>query len=223
MSELVLSIHRAALGNTDVGVIPFNFEAIPSKAYALLPRGIVDNKQEFSAVANTLGMEFPQILGYFQLQNEGKFFAYQRKGKEKGLFGQWSIGIGGHVSQEDLIAVYEKDYESYPPIAELIYEGAKREISEELGVEANVFGELDCIDEFVEATTHAIQSFANETSMRHIGIPMTLSLDEAFVDVNDLQLDPAEFCNYKWMTVEELKAAVADFEDWSQILINSMK
>ena len=131
MSELVLAINREELKG--YGLLGFDLSDVDAYNYAFLPRAFADNKSH-GAIA--LGYIFPQILGYFQLQNsEGKFLAYQRKGKEKGLFGLWSIGVGGHVSQEDLHDVKLHTDEDYPYISALIYAGAMREIEEELGID----------------------------------------------------------------------------------------
>ncbi|WAW11618.1 phosphoesterase [Acinetobacter phage nACB1] len=224
MSELVIAIHRKELGNTDLGVIPFSFDDIDQTAYALLPRDIVDSKQEHAGTADAVGFAFPQILGYFQIMNEaGKYLAYQRKGKEAGLFGQWSIGIGGHVSQEDLYDVKLHTDEDYPPLATLVYAGAIRELQEELGIDPREFGALGSIDDFTYRANRIIQSYTNATSCRHVGIPLLLKLAQAGYKESSLNLDPAEFCNFKWMSVDELKANWNEFEDWSKWLINAME
>lgn len=215
MSELVLAINRDELNG--YGVIGFDLSKINGQNYAFLPREFADNKSH-GAVA--LGYIIPQILGYFQfVNNEGKYFAYQRKGKEKGLFGQWSIGIGGHVSQEDLFDVREYTDEVYPHIATLIYAGALRELQEEVGIDARWFSEFNSVDDFIEAVDRALVSNTTVTSAVHVGIPLTINVS-SFID--QMNLDPAEFCNFKWVTVEELQANVDQYEDWSQMLIKTM-
>lgn len=215
MSELVLAINREELKG--YGLLDFDLSSVSADNYAFLPRAFADNK---SHAAVALGYIFPQILGYFQLQNsEGKYLAYQRKGKEKGLFGQWSIGIGGHVSQEDLFDVHEHTDEDYPDIATLIYAGALRELQEEVGIDPRYLLEFNDVDDFIEAAKHILVSNSNVTSSVHVGLPMTL--DVSGIEDN-LVLEPAEFCNFKWVTVAELKADVAQYEDWSSMLINAM-
>ena len=215
MSELVLAINRDELNG--YGVIGFDLSEINAQNYAFLPREFADNKSH-GAVA--LGYIMPQILGYFQFVNdEGQYFAYQRKGKEKGLFGQWSIGIGGHVSQEDLFDVHEHTDEDYPDIATLIYAGALRELQEEVGIDARWFSEFNSVDDFIEAVDRALVSNTTVTSSVHVGIPLTINVS-SFLD--QMNLDPAEFCNFKWVTVEELQTNVDQYEDWSQMLIKTM-
>ena len=215
MSELVLAINRDELNG--YGVIGLDLSEINGQNYAFLPREFADNKSH-GAVA--LGYIMPQILGYFQFVNdEGQYFAYQRKGKEKGLFGQWSIGIGGHVSQEDLFDVHEHTDEDYPDIATLIYAGALRELQEEVGIDARWFSEFNSVDDFIEAIDRALVSNTTVTSSVHVGIPLTINVSSLLDQMN---LDPAEFCNFKWVTVEELQTNVDQYEDWSQMLIKTM-
>lgn len=215
MSELVLAINRDELNG--YGVIGLDLSKINGQNYAFLPREFADNKSH-GAIA--LGYIIPQILGYFQfVNNEGKYFAYQRKGKEKGLFGQWSIGIGGHVSQEDLFDVREYADEVYPHIATLIYAGALRELQEEVGIDARWFSEFNSVDDFIEAVDRALVSNTTVTSAVHVGIPLTINVS-SFID--QMNLDPAEFCNFKWVTIEELQTNVDQYEDWSQMLIKTM-
>lgn len=215
MSELVLAINYNQIQG--LGILPFNLSEIDAQDYAYVPRTFADSK---APNAIMLGVLFPQILGYFQLQNsEGKYLAYQRKGKEKGLFGQWSIGVGGHVSHEDLHDVQLHTDEMYPDIATLIYAGAVRELREELGIDPRYLLEFNSVDDFIEAVKHILVSRNTPTSSVHVGLPMTL--DVSGIEDN-LVLEPAEFCNFKWVTVDELKADVAQYEDWSSMLINAM-
>lgn len=220
MSELVLAVNREQLNKQHVGthgLYTINFNDIDPQDYAYLPRAYADNK---STEAILLGAMFPQILGYFQVVNpEGKILAYQRKGKEKGLFGKWSIGVGGHVSQEELFNVMET-ISNYPPIRNLIYEGAKRELEEEINLELTQLEEFaGGLTEFSEHVTQVLCSMNDATSSVHVGIPMEIELDKYCYE--NIKLDPAEFCNFKWMTKEELKASGLVFETWSQILVDS--
>lgn len=222
MSELVLAINRVQLAKQHVGthgLYPINFDAIDPQDYAYLPRAHADCK---SPAAIQLGALLPQILGYFQVVNpEGKILAYQRKGKEKGLFGKWSIGVGGHVSSEDLCELASTNLDNYPSLQEIIYQGAEREILEELNVElSNLEAFAGGSEDFSEQVEHVLCSMNDPTSSVHIGIPMELQLDSWSME--NLKLDPSEFCNFKWMTKEELKASDMEFETWSKILVETM-
>lgn len=208
MNELVLAVSRDALDvGTTSGIFPIDLNSIDSEAYALLPRHIADNKSE-SSVA--LGKLFPQILGYVQLVNEqGEILSYARKGKEKGLHGLRSIGVGGHVSHEELVtAIYRADEPTQlPKLTELIQLGLRRELLEEVGID---------IGTFMEANQLLI-SDSNLTSQVHVGLPMQLNVIES-----DIILEESEFLDARWIGIEELKVTVDIYEPWSQLIIQNM-
>ena len=208
MNELVLAVSREALDvGTASGIFPIDLNSIDSEAYALLPRHIADNKSD-SSVA--LGKLFPQILGYVQLINEqGEILSYARKGKEKGLHGMRSIGVGGHVSHEELVtAIYRSDEPTQlPKLTELIQLGLRRELLEEVGIDIGTYMEANQL----------LVSDSNITSQVHVGLPMKLHVKEA-----DISLDDSEFLDARWISVEELKATVDIYEPWSQLIIQQM-
>ena len=208
MNELVLAVSREALDvGTESGIFPIDLNSIDSEAYALLPRHIADNKSD-SSVA--LGKLFPQILGYVQLVNEqGEILSYARKGKEKGLHGMRSIGVGGHVSHEELVtAIYRSDEPTQlPKLTELIQLGLRRELIEEVGIDIGTYMEANQL----------LVSDSNITSQVHVGLPMKLHVKEA-----DISLDESEFLDARWISVEELKATVDIYEPWSQLIIQNM-
>ena len=208
MNELVLAVSREALDvGTTSGIFPIDLNSIDSEAYALLPRHIADNKSD-SSVA--LGKLFPQILGYVQLINEqGEILSYARKGKEKGLHGLRSIGVGGHVSHEELVtAIYRSDEPTQlPKITELIQLGLRRELLEEVGIDIGTYMEANQL----------LVSDSNITSQVHVGLPMQLNVAES-----DISLDESEFLDARWISVEELKATVDIYEPWSQLIIQDM-
>ena len=208
MNELVLAVSREALDvGTTSGIFPTDLNSIDSEAYALLPRHIADNKSDSSV---ELGKLFPQILGYVQLVNEqGEFLSYARKGKEKGLHGLRSIGVGGHVSHEELVtAIYRSDDPTQlPKLTELIQLGLRRELVEEVGID---------IGTYMEAS-QLLVSDSNTTSQVHVGLPMQLNVVES-----DISLEESEFLDACWISVEELKATVDIYEPWSQLIIQHM-
>ena len=208
MNELVLAVSREALDvGTASGIFPIDLNSIDSEAYALLPRHIADNKSDSSV---ELGKLFPQILGYVQLVNEqGEILSYARKGKEKGLHGLRSIGVGGHVSHEELVtAIYRSDEPTQlPKLTELIQLGLRRELLEEVGIDIGTYMEAN----------HLLISDSNLTSQVHVGLPMQLNVVES-----DITLEESEFLDARWISIEELKATVDIYEPWSQLIIQHM-
>lgn len=221
MTELVLAINRTELDKQDVGndgLYNFDLSTVDQRNYALLPRTFADNKSD---TAIDLGVMFPQILGYFQIVNpDGRILAYQRKGKEKGLLGKWSIGVGGHVNQEDMYEVEDYTGETYPDVGQLIYAGAVRELEEELGIQIGWVDELADYDSFEAAVNKILASFADKTSTVHVGIPLEVRIPEHIAET--LFLDPSEFLNYQWLAPTELKSGDLEWETWSKLLIDGM-
>ena len=224
MNELVLALHWDELRKQHAlpeGLCGFDLNEVDQQAYALLPRHIADNKKELLDSSLALGKIFPQILGYFQVVNpNGSILTYQRKGKEKGLVGKWSIGVGGHVSHEDFLDAVDTFTEDYPLLNEILWLGAKRELEEELGINVDWLEQFNSPDDFAEAVKSVIHTWDDHTSTMHVGLPMRLELSEHMYD--SLELEPAEFLNYKWLTPSELKLSGLEFETWSEILIDNM-
>jgi predicted NUDIX family phosphoesterase len=217
VSELVLAVNRQQLTQQGVGtkgIYPIDLTLLDQKEYALLPRESSDNK---SVQAITLGMIFPQILGYFQvIRPDGRILCYQRKGKEKGLLGKWSLGVGGHVSQEDFLDAIETYLVDYPSLQDIICLGSEREIEEELNLSlTKVLGK-----NLNEHFKRIISLDTDATSSVHVGLPVDLHITESQLD--KLKLDPSEFLNYQWLTSEEIKHGTHDWEPWSKLLIETM-
>lgn len=220
MSELVIAINREQLfaqGIHDSGLCTFDLSQINQSDYALLPREFADNKSDPAIV---LGNIFAQILSYVVVKNkEGKILTYQRKGKEKGLLGKWSIGVGGHISHEDFLALFNETHDYYPTLSNLIMIGTERELEEELGKDPNWFTEMfNSVDDFVEGIKFCLASYDDKTSAVHVGLPFTLEVDE-----DDITLEESEFLNYEWLYPEELMQHQMDktreYETWSRILL----
>lgn len=219
MTELVLAINAEELkhrGMNPTGLVDIDLSSLDQQNYAFLPRSFADNKSE---AAVTLGKMFPQILGYFQIVNhEGRILCYQRKGKEKGLLGKWSLGVGGHVSQEDLYESMDETYETFPDITDIIYRGAFRELNEELGINPEHTDELESSENFAENADKLLYSHADVTSSVHVGLPMKVQLTEYLFDM--IKLDKSEFLNYQWLLPSELNDG-REWETWSKLLIEA--
>lgn len=222
--ELVLALSRTEIakqGITANGVVDFDISEVDQQAYAWLPRHIADDKKTAESLNNAtvLGMLFPQILGYFQIMDEhGAILCYQRKGKEPGHHGKWSLGVGGHVSEEDWVNVNSYYGDDYPDLTTLVYSGALRELQEELGIDARWLDQMSSVDDFKTSADKLLHTYVDATSTMHVGLPMELVLPDHLIE--SLTLDPEEFINAKWLTKEGL-AHNTDmiFEPWSQLLI----
>lgn len=227
MTELVLAVNRMHLlkqGIPQTGLV--DAEYVDTKDYALLPRAFADNKLP---TGDTLGTLFAQVLPYAIVRHpDGRVLTYQRKGKEEGLRGQWSIGVGGHISHEDFSTACDKvkhrtGEDSLPWMSDLILLGAEREIEEELGIHINlVYVPEDRMMRF----SGVINSNANIVDRTHVAYVHCISLDES--QVNELAPAPDEFLDWHWATTAELSENLDDyrgsgkpFESWSQSLIKA--
>ena len=225
MKELVLALHRPALaaqGIYDTGLCAFNPLEIPDHDYALLPRHIAGNKTSLSV---DLGFNnFGQVIAYMQLvDEEGRILLYQRKSKDGVLEGKWSIGVGGHVSHEDLITMLNESCDTdLPDFWSLLLYGTKREFLEETGLSSQWFDPFEDVYAFKNAINKVIVSDADVTSKVHIGIPIEVPIN-TFKD--NLHLDEDEFLNERWLSKEELINLLTckdvEFETWSRLLIEN--
>ena len=181
-----------------------NIDTLDQYSYGFLPRHLIDNK---SAESVAVGKLYTQVLPYNLLidSNTGRVLVYQRKGKEEGLLGKWSLGIGGHLSLEDM----SEDFSSTVNLSALITNGANREFVEETGL---------IVDILAEDYTRCILSYRDKTSQVHLGLVSFIEVD----DLSELELDPSEFNNIAWLSIPELKQASLEWEAWSDIIVKSL-
>lgn len=175
---------------------------LDSQAYGYLPRHVIDDKSPKSVEAGKL---YPQVLPYNLLidVNTKSVLVYQRKGKEEGLLGKWSLGVGGHITDEDSVEM------GITSITDLIAVGATREFVEETGLMSDIL-----VDDY----TRCILSYRDLTSTVHLGLVSFIEVE----DFSELDLAPSEFLNYGWMTLQELKDSDKEWETWSDIIIKSL-
>lgn len=181
---------------------PIDLHKLDSQAYGYLPRHVIDNKSTESVLAGSL---YPQVLPYNLLVdvNTKSVLVYQRKGKEEGLLGKWSLGVGGHITDEDAII------NSITSLTDIITVGATREFVEETGLMSDIL-----VDDY----TRCILSHRDLTSTVHLGLVSIIEVE----DLSELDLAPSEFLNYGWMTLQELKDSNKEWETWSDIIIKSL-
>lgn len=199
--ELVLTVPRLALTSQGIGadgIYPFQLGLLNHIKPEFHDRNLIDNKTDEMV---EFGLKNPQLISYFVLRDcHEKIFAYRRKGKEKGLFGKWSIGVGGHIDKADMI----HSSDTVAVIANLSF---NRELKEEVNLQKRD----------VLTPPRLIATLADKTSMVHVGYTQAL-----LVEPKELVYEPAEFNQVMWMTKSEMVefAKENEFETWSQMLIN---
>ncbi|MFC1477013.1 phosphoesterase [candidate division KSB1 bacterium] len=141
---------------------------------------------------------FKQLIPYMIIQYRDTVFAY-RRGKlmgEKRLHGNYSIGIGGHISVKD------------PSLFGTTYDdGMKRELSEEVAVKSP----------YSERRIALINDDSNDVGKVHFGVVHVLTLEKPDVTPKEKSINEAGF----W-PLPELLERRESFETWSQICIDSL-
>jgi len=142
---------------------------------------------------------YKQLIPYAILRCGDSIFSY-RRGRlltEERLFGNYSIGIGGHISVND------------PTLFGTVYEeGLRREVSEEV--------EIGC--RYDENLVALINDDSSDVSRVHFGIVHVFTLDGSSVRAKEKSINETSF-----VSISELKKHIHRFEDWSKICINEIE
>ena len=145
--------------------------------------------------------DFKQIIPYVVV-TDGKSILHYVRGKkagEKRLVAKGSIGIGGHINDEDhtLFAVGLQAFQ----------EAVKREVCEELAIQ----GEFDA------KPVGLINDDSTEVGRVHFGIVHVLFRTPEKVKKNEQVITQMEF-----IPIEELKAKREQMETWSQLCLDNI-
>lgn len=139
--------------------------------------------------------DYKQLIPYALLHCKGEFFVY-RRGKllaEKRLHGNYSLGIGGHISVTDP-GLFGTSYE----------DGLKREINEEVNIETG----------YKQKIVALLNDDSNDVGKVHLGIVHVLTLEKPLVQSREKSINETKFAN-----AEELQKRIKTFENWSKICI----
>lgn len=146
---------------------------------------------------------FKQLIPYVILQhtdNSGtvRVFTYTRgSGQgESRLHARRSIGIGGHISEEDAAGG------SDPYLT-----GMRRELAEEVTI----------LCEYRERRVGLIYDSTTEVGRVHLGVVHILELADQRVQPNEEDISATEF-----VTIAELKAQYDSLEVWSRLCVDSL-
>jgi predicted NUDIX family phosphoesterase len=143
--------------------------------------------------------EYKQLIPYALLHCGSDVFVY-RRGKllaEKRLLGNYSLGIGGHISVTDP-GLFGTNYE----------DGLKREINEEVIIEST----------YTQRIVALINDDSNEVGKVHFGIVHALTLDKPLVKPREKSINETKFVG-----INALQKDVDGFENWSKICIEHIQ
>ncbi|MEM6692630.1 MAG: phosphoesterase [Planctomycetota bacterium] len=127
-----------------------------------------------------------------------KVFTYTRGGGggEARLHAKRSVGIGGHISQED---------EDSPGNTYLV--GMQRELNEEVTINAS----------YTESKIGLIYDPSTEVGQVHLGVVHLFHLNAPEVCSNEADLAEGEF-----LSIDELRAQFDRLETWSQLVLEHL-
>jgi predicted NUDIX family phosphoesterase len=144
-----------------------------------------------------------QIIPYALIAFEDKVLHYVRgkKAGEQRLVAKGSIGIGGHMNQEDeSLFNYLVDEAAYRA-------GVEREVGEELKIDAK----------FEDRIVALLNDDTTEVGRVHLGIVHVFKLAEPKVEKREAMIK-----NLTFATKAELLARRESLETWSQICVDSL-
>lgn len=206
---MVLCVARSALAEQSIptqanGIYPFDLSKVDTQDFQFINRKICDDKDEHT-FNHSVGYRFPQILPYIAVTDtDGKYLTYSRNGTETRLHGSRSIGIGGHVDIDDLVEITQI-YSNH--INEVIDVAAVRELEEE--VLCGMYGDYSELE-----FNKLIVDTTNSVGKVHVGLFTTLVYPEA--------RPQEELHDPQWLTVEELKTNIDQYENWSKLIIKEL-
>lgn len=208
MKPAVLCITRQALPvhipqSNAFGIYDVDLKHFAEDQFHFINRDIVDS---LATDRLQIAQALPQILGYSVIQCGDEVLSYSRKkGAEARLHGSRSIGFGGHVD----IADYSEQTDEYVGYLGALIKACERELQEELGLSVQINA---------EQFTSLIVDQSNPVGSVHVGLALHLRIahkEQLCIDTNEIS-DPI------WKNVNELKAEIEEYENWSQLIIEQI-
>jgi predicted NUDIX family phosphoesterase len=143
---------------------------------------------------------FKQIIPYVVIRHADRFLLTRRTNRqtESRLHGKYSIGIGGHINDE----------EKFTGDQNVIEAGLERELDEEI----HLLGRRQSLN-----LVGIISDDSTPVGQVHLGLVFLLETDSADFTVNEADLMTAE-----WATVESLEKCFEKMESWSQIVFREI-
>ncbi len=141
---------------------------------------------------------YKQIIPYVILSYKDTLFSY-RRGKllsEKRLFSNYSIGIGGHISVDD-VNLFDVPYK----------DAMRRELNEEVEITSS----------YSQWIAGLINDDSNDVGKVHFGIVYIFDLDSPDVKSREKSINEGKF-----VTISSLQKDIKKYENWSQICISDI-
>jgi len=149
--------------------------------------------------------EFKQIIPYVVI-TDGKSVLHYVRGKKAGeqrLVAKGSVGIGGHINDED----HKESLLAYTFGMQAFQDAVKREVCEELSIQG----------EFNARPVGLINDDSTEVGRVHFGVVHVLFCKPEEVKKNEQVITQVAF-----IPIEELKAKREQMETWSQLCLDNI-
>ena len=164
---------------------------------------ILDKKNNsfLSRAQAEINPDFKQIIPYVVI-TDGKSVLHYVRGKKAGeqrLVAKGSIGIGGHINDED--------HSLFADGVQAFQEAVEREVREELSVQGS----------FDAKPVGLINDDSTEVGRVHFGVVHLLFRTPDKVRKNEQVITQVEF-----VPIEELKAKRGQMESWSQFCLDNL-
>jgi predicted NUDIX family phosphoesterase len=142
---------------------------------------------------------YKQLIPYVLVICDGRLLRYQRGkgGQETRLRGLWSVGIGGHISEEDH-SLFTKDF-GY-------FEGMRREVREEVDVE-----------EVSEAAVGVINDDSTDVGYVHFGVVHVMQVANENVAGRRSGIASPEF-----IAIADAVKDASNYESWSRFCLENL-
>lgn len=158
---------------------------------------LIEEKKEFLPRAEAeINYEYKQIIPYLVFEHDNRYFLMQRKesSSESRLASKFSLGIGGHLREEDLKG-------------STIFEWAQREFHEEIDYKGN----------FEIIPLGLLNDESNDVGKVHIGFVFLIKGNSDAIKIR------SELQNGQLLSLQECKAFYAGMETWSQLVFDFLQ
>ncbi|HXT38891.1 MAG TPA: hypothetical protein VN887_02605 [Candidatus Angelobacter sp.] len=143
---------------------------------------------------------YKQLIPYILLISDGRILRYRRGkgGQETRLHGLYSVGIGGHISEEDH-GLFSSGRGGYQ-------DGMRRELMEEVA-----------LDQVKEAAVAVINDDSTEVGQVHFGVVHVMQVTSENVAGRRSGIVAPEF-----IPIADAMRDVAGYESWSRFCLENM-
>ncbi len=158
---------------------------------------LIQEKKQFLPRAHMeVDPAYKQIIPYLIFTHDNKYFLMQRSssGGEKRLKNKYTLGIGGHIRQEDMTH-------------DSIFEWARREFHEEVNYH----------DDFTIEPLGILNDDSNPVGQVHIGFVFLLRGATESISVNE------ELKSGRLVSLAECKSQGDTLETWSQLVVSFLE